>query len=113
MRRHAAALIAGGVLSIADAGNGAPPAAAAPTETPDFVIEGDVHGLHPGEHTTLDAMVENPYDVDLTVTSIEVVARDAGPACPGSLLGFDASRASAVVPARSTAVVPIGIALDR
>jgi hypothetical protein len=77
-----------------------------------FVITGQVDGLYPGAEMTLEAGVTNPYPFSIRVTSVGVTVRDAGPACPASMIEVRDSRAEVDIPANATGTVPLAIRMD-
>jgi hypothetical protein len=78
----------------------------------DFEITGEIDGLYPGQRTTLMAQVTNPQAFAIRVTSVEVSAGDAGPACTGGWLRFEPVAEPVDVAPGAVAAVPIGVELD-
>ncbi len=105
----AIALVLGTALMGGLAGAGA--AVAAPAQE-EFTVSGDIDGLYPGAVATMDAHVENPWDVAIEVTSVVVHVADANPGCPGSVLDVAATTESVTVAPLSEAVVPVEVAMD-
>lgn len=83
------------------------------TAQSDFEVGGEIAGLYPGIDTTLQATVTNPQSFPIEVTSVAVQVADLSPECPGSLLRFGSIRASVVISAGATALVPVAVQMDR
>jgi hypothetical protein len=103
----ARALAAGGIAVIVLIGPGTPVRA-----VEEFAISGQVDGLYPGADMTLDARVTNPYPFPIRVTSVGTTVRDAGPACPASVIEVRDSRAEVDIPRNATGTVPLAIRMD-
>jgi hypothetical protein len=78
-----------------------------------FEIAGEVVGLYPGAHATLDAQVTNPHPFAIRVITTTVTVLDAGPACPASMLEIGDSQASVEIPPRETGTVPLDVRMSR
>ncbi len=77
-----------------------------------FAITGAVDGLYPGADMTLDVRITNPHPFWIRVTSVAVTARDAGPACPASVLELRDSQAAVDIPPGATGRLPLEIRMD-
>jgi hypothetical protein len=77
-----------------------------------FAITGQVDGLYPGADMTLHALVSNPYPFPIRVTSVGATVRDAGPACPASLIEIHDSHAEVEIPRDASGTVPLAIRMD-
>jgi hypothetical protein len=100
-------LFVGGIALTVLIGSGMPVRAA-----DGFAITGQVDGLYPGADMTLNARVANPYPFTIRVTSLGVTVRDAGPACPASVIEVQDSRAQGDIPSNATGTVPLEIRMD-
>ncbi len=92
----------------------APPTTATQEAIPqsDFLITGELSGLYPGQHTTLDAQVTNLQTFSIRVTSVEVTVDEAGPDCAASWLAFEPLTEPVDVAAGTTATVPVPVEFD-
>lgn len=114
-----AAAVAGawsGASFAARGGNPGPPTSTTkpkPHEEPAkrLTLSGDVENLVPGAHATLRVLVGNPNPVDVRIASLEVVADDASALCPAGILTIDTPPVGAVIPARGSTIVAVGIAM--
>jgi hypothetical protein len=78
----------------------------------DFLITGELGGLYPGQHTTLDAQITNLQAFSIRVTSVEVTVDDAGPGCAPSWLHFEPLTEPVDVAAGTTGTVPVPVEFD-
>jgi LPXTG-motif cell wall-anchored protein len=100
-------LAAGSITAMVLIGPGTPTRAAE-----GFAITGQVDGLYPGADMTLDARVTNPYPFPIRVMSVGATVRDAGPACPASLIEIRESHAQVDIPRNATGTVPLAVRMD-
>ena len=73
----------------------------------EFVVSGNVVGLHPGAVKPLVLTVRNPNSVAIRVTSINVAVRAAGATCPATTVVVPGWSGSLLVPRDGTAMVTV------